>query len=284
MQEEAYILAGGQGHTLAPYCLRKDPKVTHPNILPIPENIMNHVNFPDEVLIYAPQNMARQPSGPRPIRPSENVRSVPRRPSPPEHRPSIIPAMRPLATVAVPHVPTVQMQEPCSAPPPLLYRFTVPLPSPTYRTASVDQNTYLPQPTAGSESSSIEESFDSGKTPLSNENRIFSIFKDICYGHDDCIGYEIFVLPSSLLLDDEMEMYKAFPATDPLLPLLILEVAGLPVALKVQAGDTDFVTVWDVLDTIFQHRNYLGDKQFYGLSTTADGLGLQLHLRDIGDD
>ena len=117
-----------------------------------------------------------------------------------------------------------------------------------------------------------------------NENRIISLFKDICYGHDDCIGYEVLVSPSSLLLEDEMALYKAFPATEPSFSLLTIEAADLPVTFKVQAGDAGFVTVWDVLDTIFQYRNYLGDKQFCGLSATTDGLSLQLHLIDVGDD
>ncbi|KAF8630290.1 hypothetical protein AX15_003023 [Amanita polypyramis BW_CC] len=246
---------------------------------------MCQVTFSYEVLVYSPQTTEYQPLASPSLQPDEIVL---RCPSPPEYRPSNIPSIRPMQ----PNIDTPAL----TAPPPrvqdlsattldgvLPYQPFLPLSIPRHSAtfAITNISSWLTPP---SYDSSIEGPFDLFRTWLSDENVIISVFKDICYGHVDCIGYEILVSPSSLLLEDEMELYKAFPATMPPVPLLKIQVPDLPVALKVQAGDAGFVTVWDVLDTIFQHRNYLGDNEFCGLSIAVDGLSLELHFWDIADD
>lgn len=114
----------------------------------------------------------------------------------------------------------------------------------------------------------------------SNESGLISVHQDICCGNKDCIIYSVTSLPSSVLPYDDEMLYRALPATEPPLSSFTIEVPNFSHIFKVNASASDFVTISDVLEAIYQNRSYLGTQWFRGLYWAGDRLSLQLLLTD----
>lgn len=117
-------------------------------------------------------------------------------------------------------------------------------------------------------------------TSTSNESRVISVHQDICCGNKDCIVYSVASLPSSVLPYDDEMLYRALPATEPPASSLTIEVPNFSHVFEVEASCSDFVTISDVLEAIYQNRSHFGKQWFRGLYWAGDKLSLHLHLTD----
>ncbi|KAF8729334.1 hypothetical protein AX14_006274 [Amanita brunnescens Koide BX004] len=257
---------------------------------------MPRITFTDDVSTYISQSPECQSSAPfampRPMQP-QVARANSLRPSPPTHRPSNVPSLRPTkddqygpispafippSTSEVAPYTDHSMNLGTSRPLP-------PIPALTERKKADHSvpNVMPPQPVRYI--TSISQMLPSTKphdadASTSNESGLISVHQDICCGNKDCIIYSVTSLPSSVLPYDDEMLYRALPATEPPLSSFTIEVPNFSHIFKVNASASDFVTISDVLEAIYQNRSYLGTQWFRGLYWAGDRLSLQLLLTD----
>ncbi|KAK2462593.1 hypothetical protein APHAL10511_005326 [Amanita phalloides] len=206
---------------------------------------------------------------PSPIRPRQGPTSAVRRTQSPIDRPSIIPSTRlspdtngsefsPAAHLSAPDAQVFSHVDGRSS-------SRVSKPSPPIHVWGKSTQRHLPT--------------ESKVEPIGKE--FVAVYQSIRCGDEECIEYPVSTLPSSMLPEDDEGLFKELPATEPPLGSITIEVPSIPYVFDVGPSPTGLITVWDVLEAIYQKRDQFGDQWFQGLSGlswTKQKLRLQLHL------
>ncbi|KAF8621827.1 hypothetical protein AX15_007472 [Amanita polypyramis BW_CC] len=98
----------------------------------------------------------------------------------------------------------------------------------------------------------------------------------ISRGHPSCVGYAVASWPESVLAADDWHTFGELPATTPVKQTVVLKYPS-HFLVEVRASSHPYVTIVDILQSIYKERRRFPQARFIGLSPSGHNY-LRVHF------